>query len=63
MSTAGDAAAHALHAQVVAAIAELRALRCTDVAATEALDAVKLAVHTLEQWWLPAIVTLLSTGP
>jgi hypothetical protein len=48
----------ALHARAVLAIAELRGLRCADVAAAEALSAVKLAIHTLEQWWLPTLEAL-----
>jgi hypothetical protein len=40
------------------AVAELQALRCADVAAAEAMAAVKLAVHTLEHWWLPALEPL-----
>jgi hypothetical protein len=45
----------ALHARTCAAIDELRGLRCPDAAAGDALDAVRLAVHTLEHWWLPEL--------
>jgi hypothetical protein len=48
----------ALHARTVLAVAELRGLRCTDVAAAEALTAIKLAIQTLENWWLPALHSL-----
>jgi hypothetical protein len=48
----------ALHAKTLLAVAELQALRCADVAAAEAMAAVKLAVHTLEHWWLPALEPL-----
>ena len=45
----------ALHARTCAAIDELRGLRCVDPAAADALDPVRLAVHTLEHWWLPEL--------
>jgi len=44
-----------LQSRVGAAVTELRSLRCSDLAASEALSAVKLAIHTLECWWLPAL--------
>jgi hypothetical protein len=49
-----------LQARTVLAVAELRGLRCADIAAAEALTVIKLAIHTLEQWWLPTLGTLLS---
>ena len=47
--------AAALHARTRRAIDELRQIRCADPAAGEALDAVRLAVHTLEHFWLPEL--------
>jgi hypothetical protein len=52
----------ALRDRTRAAIAELRALRCHDAAAADALAAAKLTVHTLESWWLPALDHLAATG-
>ena len=49
-----------LHARATEAIDELRAMNCSDHAADEALDAVRLTVHTLEQWWLPELARLLA---
>ena len=61
MSGSFDAARVAvLQARAALAVAELRGLRCADVAATEALTAIKLALHTLEHWWLPTLEPLLS---
>jgi hypothetical protein len=54
--------AAALDARARRAITELRGLRCADAAAAEALDAVRLAVHTLEQWWLPELARLQATA-
>ena len=48
----------ALHVKTLLAVVELQGLRCADVAAGEALAAVKLAIHTLEHWWLPALEPL-----
>ena len=47
--------AHALLARTNESIAELRGLRCADPAGQGALDAVRLTIHTLEQWWLPEL--------
>lgn len=47
-----------LHAQAREAIAELRAIRCSDPAAEAALEAVRLTAHTLESWWLPELARL-----
>ena len=44
-----------LHTRIREAIDELRAIRCSDPAAAEALDAVRLTTHTLESWWLPEL--------
>ena len=35
-------------------------MRCADPAADDALDAVRLAVHTLEHWWLPELARRVS---
>ena len=51
----------ALHAEALLAVVELQGLRCADVAAGDALAAVKLAIHTLEHWWLPALEPLVPT--
>jgi len=48
----------ALEARTREAVEELRAIRCSDPAADSALDAVRLAAHTLEQWWLPELSRL-----
>jgi hypothetical protein len=45
-----------------AAIAELRELRCADVAAAEALGAARLAALTLETLWIPALAVLSGTA-
>jgi hypothetical protein len=50
--------AAALQVRTRQAIDELRAIRCSDPAADAALDAVRLTVHTLEQWWLPELSRL-----
>jgi hypothetical protein len=42
------------------AIQELRKIRCADPAADDALDAVRLTIHTLEHWWLPELARSLS---
>jgi len=47
--------ATALDVRARQAIQELRAIRCADPAADEALDAVRLTIHTLEHWWLPEL--------
>ena len=44
-----------LQARTRQAIDELSEIRCPDPAAADALDAVRLAVHTLEHWWLPEL--------
>jgi hypothetical protein len=41
---------------------ELRALRCPDAEAAEALGAARLTAHTLECWWLPALDDLVEHG-
>jgi hypothetical protein len=38
----------------IAAVDELRRLRCTDPAAAEAMAVVRLTIQMLERWWLPA---------
>jgi hypothetical protein len=55
--------AAALHARVGEALDELRAMRCSDPAAGEAFDAVRLTVHTLEQWWLPELRRVVAAAP
>jgi hypothetical protein len=40
------------------AIDELRQIRCTDRAAEDALETVRLTIHTLEHWWLPELERL-----
>jgi hypothetical protein len=52
--------AAALKARTREAIQELRELRCPDPAAAGAIDAIRLTVHTLEQWWLPELSRLTS---
>ena len=52
----------ALEARTREAINELRGLRCTDPAAADALDAVRLVVHTLETFWLPELRRLTATA-
>ena len=47
--------ATALDVRARQAIQELRTIRCADPAADEALDAVRLTIHTLEHWWLPEL--------
>jgi hypothetical protein len=54
--------AAALQARAVEAIEELRAFRCADPAADDALDAVRLTIHTLEQWWLPELARRIATA-
>jgi len=44
------------------ALAELRAVRSADEAATDAMRAIRLAAHTLETLWLPALHELDSGG-
>ena len=44
-----------LQACTRAAVDELRNIRCSDPAATRALDAVRLTIYTLEHWWLPEL--------
>ena len=63
MSGQHAARAAALHARVGQAVDELRAMRGGDPAADPALDAVRLAVHTLEQWWLPELARLIAATP
>ena len=63
MSAQHAARAAALHARVGEAVDELRAMGCDDPAADPALDAVRLAVHTLEQWWLPELTRLIAATP
>jgi hypothetical protein len=50
--------AAALLARTGDAIDDLRQIRCTDPAATDALDAVRLTIHTLEHWWVPELTRL-----
>jgi hypothetical protein len=50
----------ALEARARQAIQELRRIRCADPAADDALDAVRLTIHTLEHWWLPELARLTS---
>lgn len=45
----------ALRARTHDAIVDLAAIRSTDPAASEAIHAVRLAAHTLESWWVPAL--------
>lgn len=45
----------ALLARTTEALAELRSVRATDEAATDAMQAIRLAAHTLETLWLPAL--------
>ena len=52
--------ATALDVRARQAIQELRKIRCDDPAADDALDAVRLTIHTLEQWWLPELSRLTS---
>jgi hypothetical protein len=52
--------ATALDVRARQAIQELRKIRCADPAADDALDAVRLTIHTLEQWWLPELARSLS---
>ena len=52
--------ATALDARARHAIQELRTIRCADPAADDALDAVRLTIHTLEHWWLPELARNLS---
>ena len=52
--------ATALDVRARQAIQELRKIRCADPAADDALDAVRLAIHTLEHWWLPELARNLS---
>ena len=52
--------ATALDVRARQAIQELRTIRCADPAADEALDAVRLTIHTLEHWWLPELARSLS---
>jgi len=51
----------ALRARTREAIQELRGIRCADPASADALDAIRLTVHTLEQWWLPELSRLTSS--
>jgi hypothetical protein len=52
--------APALDVRARQAIQELRKIRCADPAADDALDAVRLTIHTLEHWWLPELVRNVS---
>ena len=52
--------ATALDVRARQAIQELRNIRCADPAADEALDAVRLTIHTLEHWWLPELARSVS---
>ena len=52
--------ATALDVRARQAIEELRTIRCADPAAEDALDAVRLTIHTLEHWWLPELARSLS---
>jgi hypothetical protein len=45
-----------------AAVRELRAIRCADPAAADALDAIRLTVHTLELWWLQELARLMPVA-
>ena len=60
MSGQNEVRAAVLQARTRDAVDELRNIRCSDPAAAGALDAVRLAIHTLEQWWLPEIARSLS---
>jgi hypothetical protein len=44
-----------LRARTREAIDELGGIRCSDPAAANAMDAVRLTMHTLESWWLPEL--------
>lgn len=57
--SAPTADAAALRARVHDALVELRELRCSDHAASAALDAVRLTERTLAEWWAPALDALL----
>lgn len=48
-----------LRTRVQDALVELRSIRCTDPAATEAIDTVKLTERTLTEWWAPTLDALL----
>jgi hypothetical protein len=50
--------ADVIRARTRNAVDELRRLRSSDPAAADALDAIRLTVHTLEQWWLPELSRL-----
>lgn len=56
-AVSGDAAA--LRARVHDALVELRDLRCSDHAASAAIDAVRLTERTLAEWWAPTLDPLL----
>lgn len=51
---------HVLLARTTDALAELREVRSQDEAATDAMQAVRLAAHTLETLWLPALRELVE---
>ena len=50
----------ALNVRVREAIVQLREIRCADPTGADALYAIRLTVHTLEQWWLPELSRLTS---
>ncbi|MGB8860315.1 MAG: hypothetical protein WCC60_13700, partial [Ilumatobacteraceae bacterium] len=52
-----------LHLAMSNALDELRAVRCTDPAAADAMRAVNAAATQLEVSWLPLVFRLLSTDP
>ncbi len=54
--------ADALIARVLTALADLHRLRCADPAAARASDAIRLTAHTLEFFWLRALVEARSLG-
>ena len=60
MSGQNDVRAVALQARTRDAVDELRNIRCSDPAAAGALDTVRVAIHTLEHWWLPELARSLS---
>ncbi len=49
-----------LRARVQDALVELRSLRCTDHAASEAIDAIQLTERTLAEWWAPTLDRLID---
>lgn len=62
MSTHDPRRVRDLLAHTSEALAELRAVRSSDEAATDAMRAIRLAAHTLETLWLPALHELDAGG-